>query len=160
MVLCGRLPTFVCFLEFCRLCIFGFTSNNFIQNTKNLSGDDHNQEMKIFNFGFSILVKTKVFVAFVIAYSNQVLHVKKNPNIVVYSRFLVMQLQMKKAILSICFKTYFKMNLIYLLFHRRRDRYYRRTLLADFIAKLLFYRQLPYDSPRVLPSVSNLLNSS
>lgn len=122
MVLCGRLPTFVCFLELCRLCIFGFTSNNFLQNTKNLLGDDHNQEMKIFNFGFSILVKTKVFVAFVIAYSNQVLHVKKNPNIVVYSRFLVMQLQMKKAILSICFKTYFKMNLIYLLFHRRRAR--------------------------------------
>lgn len=50
----------------------------FIQNTKNLLGDDHNQEMKIFNLGFSILVKTKVFVAFVIAYSNQVLHVKKN----------------------------------------------------------------------------------
>lgn len=56
LVLCGRLPTFVCFLELCRLCIFGFTSNNFLQNTKNLLGDDHNQEMKIFNFGFSILV--------------------------------------------------------------------------------------------------------
>lgn len=66
-----------------RWCVFRFTFNNFIQYAKNLLGNDHeihNQEMKLFKFGFSILVKRKVFVAFVIAYSYQVLYVKKSQN--------------------------------------------------------------------------------
>lgn len=84
-IFCSVWP-FADFRSFFKNCVDVFLGSllTILFNTqKNLLGNDHeihNQEMKLFKFGFSILVKTKVFVAFVIAYSYQVLYVKKSQN--------------------------------------------------------------------------------